>query len=191
MKTFIITALFVVLSSVTFSQESEHLTFKGVPIDGSLSTFVSKMKSAGFSYLGEMDGFAIMYGDFAGYHGCAIGVNTLKSLNVSFINVIFPVCNDWATLEDCYDTLKEMLTQKYGNPVVVEQFQGRIQPETNNEKLHELYMNRCTWSSLYITPKGNIELSLQKSEYGSSFVLLEYYDKINTDSVRSMAIDDL
>ena len=44
----------------------EHLTFKGVPIDGTLSEYVAKMKSAGFKYLGEQDGTAILQGDFAG-----------------------------------------------------------------------------------------------------------------------------
>lgn len=41
------------------------------------------------------------------------------------------------------------------------------------------------------TPKGDIQLSMQKGEYGQYFVLLKYYDKINTDTVRSAAIDDL
>ena len=84
-----------------------------------------------------------------------------------------------------------MLSQKYGVPTeVVEQFQNSPVPKTNNDKLFELSMDRCTWYTLYETPKGDIKLSLQKVDW-DYFVSLMYYDKINTDAVRSSAIDDL
>ena len=58
---------------------------------------------------------------------------------------------------------KSMLSQKYGVPTeVVEQFHGSPVPKTNNDKLFELSMDRCTWYTLYETPKGDIKLSLQK-----------------------------
>lgn len=48
-------------------------------------------------------------------------------------------------------------------------------------------MDRCTWYTTFETTKGDIQLSLQKSDFGQYFVLLKYYDKINTDTVRSAA----
>ena len=57
--------------------------------------------------------------------------------------------------------------------------------------LNELYMDRCTWFSTFVTSKGDIQLSMQKGEYGQYFVLLKYYDKINTETVRSAVMDDL
>ena len=194
MKNLIVSFAFVLIALTSYAQSSsEHLTFKGVPIDGTLSEYVAKMKSAGFKYLGEQDGIAILQGDFAGFKSCTVGVSTLKAVNVvSTIGVIFPACEDWSSLERDYEHLKSMLTQKYGEPTdVVEKFQGRFKPDTNNEKLYELYMDRCTWYSTFETPKGDIQLSMQKGEYGQYFVLLKYYDKINTDTVRSAAIDDL
>ena len=84
-----------------------------------------------------------------------------------------------------------MLSQKYGVPTeVVEQFHGSPVPKTNNDKLFELSKDRCTWYTLYETPKGDIKLSLQKRDW-DYFVSLMYYDKINTDVVRSSAINDL
>lgn len=194
MKKIILFFALIFISVVSFTQNnSEHLTFKGVPIDGTLSEYVAKMKSAGFKYLGEQDDTAILQGDFAGFKGCTVGVSTLKTVNiVSTIGVIFPACKDWSSLERDYEYLKSMLSQKYGKPTeVVEKFQGRTNPDTNNEKFHELFMDRCTWYTAYETPKGDIQLSLQKGDYGQCFVLLKYYDKINTDAVRSAAIDDL
>ena len=188
MKRLIFSLLFVNTILISLAQDkSEHLSFKGVPIDG------SKMKAAGFSYLGTQNGTAILQGDFAGFKSCTVGVSTLKAVNVvSTIGVIFSSHDDWSSLERDYDHLKSMLTQKYGEPTeVVEQFQGRTNPNTNNEKLHELMMDRCTWYTTFETTKGDIQLSLQKGDFGQYFVLLKYYDKINTDTVRSAAMDDL
>ncbi len=194
MKRLIFLLLFVNTILISLAQDkSEHLSFKGVPIDGTLNEYVAKMKAAGFSYLGTQDGTAILQGDFAGFKSCTVGVSTLKAVNVvSTIGVIFPSHDDWSSLERDYDHLKSMLTQKYGEPTeVVEQFQGRTNPNTNNEKLHELMMDRCTWYTTFETTKGDIQLSLQKGDFGQCFVLLKYYDKINTDTVRSAAMDDL
>ena len=107
------------------------------------------------------------------------------------LSSLFPECNVWSSLEQNYNLLKSMLSQKYGVPTeVVEQFHGSPVPKTNNDKLFELSMDRCTWYTLYETPKGDIKLSLQKRDW-DYFVSLMYYDKINTDAVRSSAIDDL
>lgn len=194
MKRLILLLLFASTILISSAQDkSEHLSFKGVPIDGTLNEYVSKMKAAGFSYLGTQNSIAILQGDFAGFKNCTVGVSTLKAVNVvSTIGVIFPSRDNWSSLEEDYDQLKTMLTKKYGNPTeVVEQFQGRSAPKTNDEKLHELFMDRCTWYTTFETTKGDIQLSLQKSDFGQYFVLLKYYDKINTDAVRSAAMDDL
>lgn len=184
---------FIVFATTSAQETSEHLTFKGVPIDGTLSEYVSKMKQVGFAHIGTQDGIAILQGDFAGFKDCTVCVSTLKSMNVvNVIGVIFPSHDDWSSLERDYNQLKSMLTQKYGEPTdVVEKFQGKTNPNTNNEKLHELFMDRCTWYTTFKTLKGDIQLSLQKGDLGQNFVVLNYYDKINTDTARSAAMDDL
>ena len=194
MKKLIVLFAFVLIALTSYAQSSsEHLTFKGVPIDGTLSEYVAKMKSAGFKYLGEQDGTAILQGDFAGFKGCTIGVATLKSTNkVNTIGVIFPEQDDWAGLENSYEHLKSMLTEKYGEPSeCVEKFQGYANPRTDNDKLHKLKMDECTWYTTYSTPKGDIQLSIDNQSVMSCFVMLRYFDRINTDAVRAQAMDDL
>lgn len=183
--------IIIVLSS--YAQSYEHLKFKGVPIDGTLNEYVSKMKQAGFQLVGTDDGVALLEGEFAGYRGCLIAVSTLNSVNVvNTIGVVFPACEDWSSLEGNYEHLKSMLTTKYGEPAdVVEKFQGYSTPRTNNDKLHELLMDRCTWYTIFETENGDIQLSLEKGDYGEYFVLLKYFDKINTEAVRSAAMEDL
>lgn len=185
------TILFCAISINAFAQ-SEHLSFKGVPIDGSLDEYVAKMKDAGFRYLGKQDGTAILTGDFAGFKGCTIGVTTLKSLDVvSMIGVIFTEQDDWSGLSSQYEQLKTMLKQKYGKyDECVEEFQGYSQPSTNTSRLHELKMDRCSWFTIFRTDKGAIELSITHNNM-SCFVMLRYYDKINTNAVEEQALNDL
>ena len=184
---------FTIVATAFAQEESEHLTFKGVPIDGTLDEYVEKMKQAGFTYIVTQDGTAILQGDFAGFKGCTIGVTTLKATNkVNTIGVIFPKQNDWASLESNYAHLKSMLTEKYGEPSdCVETFQGYGSPQTDNDKLHKLQLDECTWYTIYSTSKGDIQLSIENQNVMSCYVLLRYFDKINTDAVRKQAMDDL
>lgn len=56
MKRLIFLLLFVNTILISLAQDkSEHLSFKGVPIDGTLNEYVAKMKAAGFSYLGTQE----------------------------------------------------------------------------------------------------------------------------------------
>ena len=185
-------SLFVILYT-TIGQAQEHLTFKGVPIDGTLDTYVANMKKAGFTFIREDDGIAMLRGDFAGYRNCTIGVVTLKSIDiVNRISVLFDNHQDWNNIYVNYSSLKEMLTTKYGKYAdCVEKFEGYSQPRDDNGKMHELTMDRCKFYTIWKTDKGNIELGIIKGNLGGGMVRLSYWDKINTMSVQEKAMDDL
>ena len=192
----ILFALVLMLGYVASSMAqtaSEHLTFKGIPIDGPLNTFVAKMKAAGFKHIGTEDGIAYLEGDFAGSKGCIVGVATLQNSNtVNTVGVIFPKHDDWSTLEREYNSLKEMLTRKYGKPSDCrEEFQWYTTPKDNSTKLHCLQMDRCTYETDFETTNGDIRLALAHTDRLDCFVLLKYWDKINTDTVKTQIIDDL
>lgn len=193
MKKIFLAIIAIALSFTVFAQNAgEHLTFKGVPIDGTLNQFVTNMKAAGFKSEGVQDGTAILSGDFAGYKGCYVIVSTLKNKDlVSTIGVMFPEHSAWSTLEGSYSKLKEMLTTKYGKPAEeVEEFQNR-DPKDDNSRMHELKMDRCNYQTLFRTEKGNILLRLMHDDYMSCHVLLGYYDKINGLEVEAAAMEDL
>lgn len=47
MRKLLFTFVFAVMTMVTFAQ-GEHMTFKGIPIQGPLNTFIQKLKDKGF-----------------------------------------------------------------------------------------------------------------------------------------------
>ena len=139
MKKALISLILVLTATLLFAQNqsSQHLSFKGVPIDGTLNEYVAKMKQNGFTHIGTEDGVAMLKGDFAAYKGCIVGVVTLKRKDlVSKITVMFPKCDTWSSLSSNYFSLKEMLTEKYGEPSdYVEKFQSSSQPRDDNSKM--------------------------------------------------------
>ena len=171
MKKIILSLTVMLMSLTTLAQtESPHLSFKGVPIDGTLNEYVQKMKQKGFTYLGTEDGIALLKGDFAAYKGCTVGVATLKQKDlVSKITVIFPNCETWATLANNYFSLKEMLTEKYGEPVdVIEEFQGYSEPRDDNSRMHEVGMDRCKYITTFETTKGKIQLYIGHNSFSGA-----------------------
>lgn len=194
MKTKLLTAAMLLFSILSFaqSQKKEHLTFKGVPIDGTLAQYVLKMKQGGFVNTSTQNGIAYLKGDFAGYKNCYVGVSTLKAKDlVHKIAVVFTPRETWSTLSGNYFELKEMLTEKYGKPTdVVEKFDNSS-TDDDHSKMYEVGMDRCKYYSIWQTDKGSIELSISHDSFSSSFVRLSYFDKANGDIVKKKAIDDL
>lgn len=193
-KTFI--ALFLSLTAcISFAQTdtSKHLIFKGVPLDGTLDQYVSKMKQNGFKHLSTKDGTAMLQGDFAGYKDCNIVVSTLKQKDlVHKIGVLFPEKETWSTLSGNYFDLKKMLTEKYGNPSTeVEKFDTRSEPRDDRSRMYEVQFDRCKYYSIWTTDKGEIQLSIEHDGFTSCCVKLAYFDKINGETIKKQALDDL
>lgn len=175
------------------ADSSKHLTFKGIPLDGSLGQFVSKMKQSGFKLLSSGDNTAGLEGDFAGYKGCLVAVSTLKLQDLVFkIVVLFPEKETWSTLSVDYLNLKELLTEKYGKPSeVVEKFDSESSERDDQAKIYDVKMDRCKYLSVWNTNKGEIRLFINHRKYGKCFVDLTYFDKDNGDALRKKALDDL
>lgn len=191
-------ALFLIFTSCvlfaqTSSDTSKHLTFKGVPLDGTLDQFVLKMKQSGFKHVSTDNGTAMLQGDFAGYKDCYVGVSTLKQKDlVHKIGVIFPDRDTWSALSGNYIDLKQMLIEKYGKPTeIVEKFDGRSQPRDDNSKMYEVKFDNCKYYSIWVIDNGDIELSISHNSVSSCFVKLVYFDKANSATIKKQALDDL
>lgn len=49
----LLTSLLLFFAVGICSAQSEHMKFKGIPMEGSLNSFVDKLKSKGYTYLGQ------------------------------------------------------------------------------------------------------------------------------------------
>jgi hypothetical protein len=190
----IFTFLAALIFSTSNAQEitgiKKHLMFNGVPITGTLNEYVNKMKEQGFIHVETMDETAILKGDFAGYKYCVLGVSVLKMQDLVYkIDVSFPESTSWSSLSKNYFSLKEMLTDKYGNPQnVTEKFIGYSQPSDDKSKMIELEINNCKYSSTWQTEYGNIHLTIDFHHILGSHTRLEYIDKINSNIIKKKAI---
>lgn len=167
-----------------------HLTFKGVPIDGTLKNFVRRMEKAGFYHDGDKGGAAMLTGDFAGYKGCTVIVSTLDQKDlVSHITVWFPQRETWGDLSGDYFSLKKLLTQKYGTPsACTEKFQSSFVND-DSSKMHAVEFDRCRYSTTFKSSKGTIKLSIAHNY--DCYVELRYFDKINSGIITNEALKDL
>lgn len=154
------------LPSTTTTASTDPLSFKGIPITGSSTSFGTKLVNAGF----RNNGNGTYTGDFAGYSGCK--VTPSGSNPVQEVRVDFPVISNWDALEKAYDSLQASLTQKYG-----------IEPKTSTNN------NIATYS----LPNGTITLDADVSNQSNWHVILKYANAvsaINNPTVKN-PIDDL
>jgi hypothetical protein len=145
---------------------SAPLTFKGIPITGSSTSFGTKLVNAGF----RNNGNGTYTGDFAGYSGCK--VTPSGSNPVQEVRVDFPVISEWNSLEKAYDALQASLTQKYG-----------IEPKTSTNN------NIATYS----LPNGTITLDADVSNQSNWHVILKYANAapaVSNSTIKN-PIDDL
>ena len=152
--------------TTTTNTFSNPLTFKGIPMTGTLTAFGNELVKAGFRSAGN----GTFTGDFAGYSGCKV---TLVGNPVQEVRVDFPVISDWDALEKAYDSLQADLTQKYG-----------LEPKTSSGSN----------LAVYNLPNGTISLDADVSKQSSWHVILTYANAASfntgTNTGRS-AIDDL
>ena len=177
MKKLFFTMLLCVISISVSAQE--HLTFKGIPIDGSLTSFVEKLKVNGFKqdYVGSDS--AIMKGDFGG-NVCVIAIYATKiSKKVHSIGVVVKESNSWYTLKSTYEEYKSSLTLKYGKGDSVEYFLSPYEAGDGYE-MSALRRDKCIYRTKFETLKGDIMLAICDIEGGGN-VILCYSDKANSE----------
>ena len=89
MRKLIVSFAFMVIALTSYAQSSsEHLTFKGIPIEGSMSEFCQKLKAKGFTSIGSENNLALFIGDFTG-RNATIGVTATDDGKNVFAVVVF------------------------------------------------------------------------------------------------------
>jgi hypothetical protein len=197
MKKLLSSIFYLLLIATSFAQDNsdsiEHMKFKGVTLDGTLNDYVVKMKLSGFTLAVTENKSAMLEGDFAGYKDCVIGVSTLEQKDlVNKITVLFPDRDTWSSLSSNYYNLKELLTEKYGEPSkILEKFDTSGEPTDDGSRMFAVEFDNCKYQTTYETENGSIQLSIDHHGITSCYVRLSYFDKINSEIIREKAKSDL
>lgn len=185
-----------VVESVEQKEESqsirEHLTFKGIPIDGTPQEFGDKLKDVGFEYDGKTAG-AYYYkgGSFAGYNDCEVIVKAYDNL-VYEVVAILPTKYRWTQLYGDYSTLVTSLKKKYGDPTYQkEEFVSTpsyVDLDDDNDKYGEVKDGHCKYYSGFNVNQGwlgRIHIEIKTS----GCVGLHYTDSYN-EYLKLKAVED-
>ena len=173
-----------VLFASIICMAQDHLSFKGIPIAGSLTSFCHKMSDKGFVNLGREDNTILFVGDFTGRE-VTVGVTSDDDgKNVHSVVVTFESTKEWNVLVDTYNYYKDLYVRKYGQPKESIEKNRQIESRRSNAGLMaELYLGRVTWSSLWEVTGGEIEMSVEKaSGFYNGAVVLRYRDAQNEEA---------
>lgn len=190
MRKLLFTFVFAIMAMTTFAQ-GDHMTFKGIPMQGPLNAFVQKLKGKGFTYVETYRGYAFLKGKFASYDNCRVMVGP-ENNNVSFVRVEFPdEWRGWKSLASTYYSLKNILTEKYGTPKTIERFSNG-DPGDDISRVQAILKGECIYKSEFKTKKGNINLFIDKFETNyNPFVVITYEDNKHEAAKKKTMMDDL
>ena len=80
-----------------------HLTFKGIEINGSLDDIRIQLENKGFSFISNIENGIVLEGDFAGFSNCEIIVSYSPYINLVWrIIVLLPQKSQWYDLKEEY-----------------------------------------------------------------------------------------
>lgn len=188
MKKYILSLVLCCFALVGFAQE--HLSFKGIPITGSMTSFCQKLKAKGFMQIGRENNITMFTGNFTGRQA-SVGVGaTDDGQSVHSVVVIFDQSGEWNTLVNTYDYYKELYTRKYGEPFACREHNPSRQ-DSNISLMYELGQGTITYASVWSVTGGTIELSIEKAGYSDGMVVIKYRDAQNVENKIQKDLEDI
>lgn len=169
----------------------ERLSFKGVPIEGSMTEFCKKIEAKGFTNIGNDNNVSFFTGDFTG-RNATVGVTaTDDGKNVFAVIVFFDPSGEWNTLVNTYDYYKDLYTRKYGRPTYSKE-NNPAYTDSNTALMIELHEGTVTYGSAWQFTGGDIELSIEKtSGMYEGMVMIRYRDSQNIETKIQNDMEDI
>lgn len=168
----------------------EHLSFKGIPIEGSITTFCKKLKAKGFAQLGSEGNIRLFRGDFTGRQATVGVVAADNGKDVFTVAVFFDQSDSWNALVNTYEHYKDLYVEKYGNPSqCVENNPSRT--DSNTSLMYELYQGRVTYGCVFEAPGGAIQISIEEAGISDGQVMIKYQDSQNVNAKRQSDLDEI
>ena len=173
----IILTLTLVLAAINLLAQ-EHLSFKGIPIEGSMTDFCQKLKAKGFTSIGSENNITLFSGDFTGR-------------DVFAVVVIFDSSDEWNTLVNTYDYYKDLYTRKYGKPTISKEKNPALS-DSNTALMAEVHQGTVVYGSAWEVTGGDIQLSIEKSSgVYEGMVMIRYRDSQNIEAKIKNDLEDI
>ena len=189
MKKILITL--TVLFAVIDIMAQEHLSFKGIPIEGSMTEFCQKLKSKGFTSIGRENNITLFSGDFTGRQATVGVTATDDGKNVFAVVVLFDPSGEWNTLVNTYDYYKDLYTRKYGKPTISKE-NNPAHLDSNTALMAEVHQRTVVYGSAWEVTGGDIQLSIEKSSgVYEGMVMIRYRDSQNIEAKIQNDLDDI
>lgn len=189
MRKFLVSVV-LLFSAINIIAQEEYLSFKGIPIEGSMKDFCQKLKTKGFTQARTDKNITFFTGDFTGRQAI-VGVGASDDgQSVHTVVVLFEESSEWDTLVNTYDYYKSLYTKKYGEPTACQEHN----PSSRNDNLSlmlELGEGRVTYASAWDVIGGAIELSIIKDGYTDGRVVIRYRDSQNINAKIQKDLDDI
>ena len=187
-KIFVTLTLFFAVINI---MAQEHLSFKGIPIEGSMTAFCQKLKAKGFTSLGRDNNITLFSGDFTG-RKATVGVTaTDDGKNVFAVVVFFDPSGEWNTLVNTYDYYKDLYTRKYGVPTISKENNPALS-DSNTTLMAEVHQGTVVYGSAWEVTGGDIQLSIEKSSgVYEGMVMIRYRDSQNVEAKIQNDLDDI
>ena len=192
MKRITFLTVFLLISLASFAQTpTEHLTFKGVPIEGSMTGFCEKLKTKGFTLIGQDNNITLFSGDFTGRKATVGVAATDDGKNVFSVGVLFDPSGEWNTLVNTYEYYKDLYTRKYGKPTISKE-NNPAHSDSNTALMAEVYQGTVVYGSTWEVTGGDIQLSIEKS-FGvyEGMVMIRYRDSQNIEDKIQNDLEDI
>jgi hypothetical protein len=189
MKKIIVTLTLFFASMGIMAQE--HLSFKGIPIKGSLTEFCQKLKAKGFVQIGRQTNPVSFSGDFTGRKAQVNVAATDDGKDVFSVVVFVEPSEEWNALVNTYNYYKGLYIRKYGKPVVSEE-NNPARSDANIFLMHELDQGTVVYGSLWDVTGGNIQLSIEKTSNSyEGVVMIRYNDTQNVEAKIQKDLEDI
>ena len=168
----------------------EHLSFKGIPITGSMTEFCKKLSQKGFTKFGSENNVTFFKGDFTGRNSTVLVKATDDGKSVYSVIVLFDAYDEWNVLTNIYYYYKDIYTRKYGEPAACKEYNPSSQ-DSNISLMYELGQGTVTYGAAWSVTGGTIEISIEKSGYSNGMVVIKYRDAQNVEAKIQRDIDDI
>lgn len=191
MKKLFLIAVLILVSIVSVNAQEQHMKFMGIPIEGTVSDFSSKIVSKGFELKWSGNGCNVYKGSFLNEDVTVFVLGSTDSPLLLGVNIEFPKQLSWSNLSTRFDDYGELFSKKYGQPY--KQRRKFTSPYYNGDgyEMSAVRLEKCEYETTWKTAEGLIRISINKKccvtiDYANLSALSEFSQKQEKENINDI-----